>query len=135
MATVTPITAGTTLRVTPHFVQRAEGPVIQLDVDIEDGQIQETRVDAIPTVRRSVVSTQAIVGEGDTLLIGGYRSTQQTNDNNRVPVLGQVPLLGLLFSHKTNNYQTRERLFMIKPRLVSLPAAASAVEALRPSTQ
>lgn len=136
VATVTPITAGTTLRVTPHFVQRAEGPVIQLDVDIEDGQIQETRVDAIPTVRRSVVSTQAIVGEGQTLLIGGYRSTQQTNDNNRVPVVGQVPLLGLLFSHKTNNYQTRERLFMIKPRLVSLPAAAaSAVEALRPSTQ
>ncbi|MGV3678104.1 MAG: type III secretion system outer membrane ring subunit SctC [Acidovorax sp.] len=136
VATVTPITAGTTLRVTPHFVQRAEGPVIQLDVDIEDGQIQETRVDAIPTVRRSVVSTQAIVGEGQTLLIGGYRSTQQTNDNNRVPIVGQVPLFGLLFSNRTNNYQTRERLFMIKPRLVSLPAAAaSAVEALRPSPQ
>lgn len=136
VATVTPITAGTTLRVTPHFVQRAEGPVIQLDVDIEDGQIQETRVDAIPTVRRSVVSTQAIVGEGQTLLIGGYRSTQQTNENNRVPIVGQVPLFGLLFSHKTNNYQTRERLFMIKPRLVSLPAsAANAVEALRPSPQ
>lgn len=136
VATVTPITAGTTLRVTPHFVQRAEGPVIQLDVDIEDGQIQETRVDAIPTVRRSVVSTQAIVGEGQTLLIGGYKSTQQTNDSNRVPIVGQVPLLGLLFSHKTNNYQTRERLFMIKPRLVSLPAStANAVEALRPSPQ
>lgn len=134
VATVTPITAGTTLRVTPHFVQRADGPVIQLDVDIEDGQIQETRVDAIPTVRRSVVSTQAIVGEGQTLLIGGYKSTQQTNDNNRVPIVGQVPLLGLLFSHKTNNYQTRERLFMIKPRVVSLPAsAASAVDALRPA--
>lgn len=136
VATVTPITAGTTLRVTPHFVQRAEGPVIQLDVDIEDGQIQETRVDAIPTVRRSVVSTQAIVGEGQTLLIGGYKSTQQTNDSNRVPIVGQVPLLGLLFSHKTNNYQTRERLFMIKPRLVSLPAsAANAVEALRTGPQ
>lgn len=134
VATITPITAGTTLRVTPHFVQRAEGPVIQLDVDIEDGQIQETTVDTIPTVRRSVVSTQAIVGEGQTLVIGGYRSTQKTNELNRVPGLGSVPVVGLLFSNRIDNQQTRERIFMIKPRLVTLPAnVATAAEALRPA--
>ncbi len=132
VATVTPITAGTTLRVTPHYVQRPEGPVIQLDVDIEDGQIQETTVDTIPTVRRSTVSTQAIVAEGQTLLIGGYKSTQQLNRNDRVPVVGEVPLLGLLFSHRTSSQQTRERLFMIQPRVVSLlPQTAAAVDALR----
>lgn len=132
VATITPITAGTTLRVTPHLVQRPEGAVIQLDVDIEDGQIQETTVDTLPVVRRSVVSTQAIVGEGQTLLIGGYKSTQSTNDMNKVPGLGSVPLLGMLFSHKSQNQQSRERLFMIKPRLVSLPTGvATAIEALR----
>lgn len=132
VATITPITAGTTLRVTPHFVQRAEGPVIQLDVDIEDGQIQETTVDTIPTVRRSVVSTQAIVGEGQTLVIGGYKSTQKTNEVNRVPGLGSVPLVGALFSNRINNQQSRERVFMIKPRLVSLPSnLASAADTLR----
>ena len=132
VATITPITAGTTLRVTPHFVQRDEGPVIQLDVDIEDGQIQETTVDTIPTVRRSVVSTQAIVGEGQTLVIGGYKSTQKTNEVNRVPGLGSVPIVGLFFSNRINNQQSRERLFMIKPRLVSLPAnIATAADALR----
>ena len=83
---MTPITAGTTLRVTPHYVQRPEGPVIQLDVDIEDGQIQETTVDTIPTVRRSTVSTQAIVAEGQTLLIGGYKSTQQLNRKPTVTI-------------------------------------------------
>jgi type III secretion protein C len=132
VATITPITAGTTLRVTPHFVQRAEGPVIQLDVDIEDGQIQETTVDTIPTVRRSVVSTQAIVGEGQTLVIGGYRSTQKSNEVNRVPGLGSVPVLGLLFSNRLDNQQSRERIFMIKPRLVTLPSnVATAAQALR----
>lgn len=132
VATVTPITAGTTLRVTPHYVLRPEGPVIQLDVDIEDGQIQEATVDTIPTVRRSTVSTQAIVAEGQTLLIGGYKSQQQLNQNNRVPVLGEIPLLGTLFSHRTTSQQTRERLFMIQPRVVSLlPATAAAVDALR----
>lgn len=133
IATVTPITVGTTLRVTPHYALRPEGPVIQLDVDIEDGQIQETTVDSIPTVRRSSVSTQAIVAEGQTLLIGGYKSTQQLNQNNGVPVLGKIPVLGALFSHRTTNQQVRERLFMIQPRMVSLlPATVAAIDALRP---
>ena len=132
VATVTPITAGTTLRVTPHHVQRAEGPVIQLDVDIEDGQIQESTTDTLPRVRRSVVSTQAIVGEGQTLLIGGYKSTQSTRDLNRVPGLGSLPILGALFSNRVENQQSSERLFMIKPRLVSLPAGVAAdLQALR----
>lgn len=136
VATITPITAGTTLRVTPHLVERPEGPVIQLDVDIEDGQIQETKIDTLPTVRRSVVSTQAIVGEGQTLLIGGYKNTKSTSDVNKVPGLGSLPVLGMLFSNKAQNQQSRERLFMIKPRLVTLPTGvATAVDALRaPST-
>ncbi|MBF5005575.1 type III secretion system outer membrane ring subunit SctC [Diaphorobacter sp. NR2-3-3-1] len=132
VATVTPITAGTTLRVTPHFVMRDGGPVVQLDVDIEDGQIQETTVDTLPTVRRSTVSTQAIVGEGQTLLIGGYRSTSRTSSVEKVPGLGSVPILGLLFSNRTNNSQIRERLFMIRPRVVSLPPQLGvAVNALK----
>lgn len=132
VATITPITAGTTLRVTPHYVQRAEGPVIQLDVDIEDGQIQETQIDTLPTVRRSVVSTQAIVGEGQTLLIGGYKSTQSTRDVNKVPGLGSIPVLGMLFSNKVQNQASRERLFMIKPRLVTLPTGVTSdMNALR----
>ncbi|WP_159910941.1 type III secretion system outer membrane ring subunit SctC [Pantoea sp. 18069] len=132
VATITPITAGTTLRVTPHYVERAEGPVIQLDVDIEDGQIQNTEIDSLPTVRRSVVSTQAIVGEGQTLLIGGYKSTQSTRDVNKVPGLGSIPVFGLLFSNKIQNEASRERLFMIKPRLVTLPTGVAAdVNALR----
>ena len=121
VATVTPITVGTTLRVTPHYVEREGGPVVQLDVDIEDGQIQDRLVDNLPTIRKSVVSTQAIVGENQTLLIGGYKSQQRTAANDRVPGLGRLPIIGLFFSNKVDNSQVRERLFMIKPRLVTLP--------------
>lgn len=134
VATVTPVTAGTTLRVTPHFIQHGEQPVIQLDIDIEDGQIQAAEVvDALPIVRRSVVSTQAIVGEGQTLLIGGYKNTQKFSDNQRVPGIGQVPVVGWLFSSKSKTHQSSERLFMIKPRLVGLSEQAyQALDALQP---
>lgn len=122
VASVTPITVGTTLKVTPRFIDLAElGPTVQLDVDIEDGQIQDRTVDNIPTIRRTTVSTQALVGENQTLLIGGYNTQYFTQQNNRVPVLGAIPVLGALFSHKVNNMQARERLFLIKPRLVTLP--------------
>ncbi|WP_255437536.1 type III secretion system outer membrane ring subunit SctC [Comamonas flocculans] len=122
VATVTPVTVGTTLKVTPHYIERDRlGPTIQLDVDIEDGQIQDRQVDGLPTVRRSTVSTQAIVGESQTLLIGGYNTQQTVHSNDRIPVLGEIPLLGSLFSHKVDNRQVRERLFLIKPRVVALP--------------
>lgn len=126
VASVTPVTVGTTLKVTPHYIERDRlGPTVQLDVDIEDGQIQEHRqVDGLPTIRRSTVSTQAIVGESQTLLIGGYNTQQSTHTNDRIPVLGEIPLFGALFSHKIENRQTRERLFLIKPRVVTLPESS-----------
>ncbi len=125
VATVTPVTVGTTLRVTPRVVEQGagQGRVVQLVVDIEDGAIQDRTVDTLPTVRRSVVNTQALVNEDATLLIGGYRTDQKVSNNERVPVLGAIPLLGALFNTRTADVQQRERLFMIRPRIVTLPAA------------
>jgi len=122
VASVTPVTVGTTLKVTPRFIERGDlGPTVQLDVDIEDGQILDRQVDSLPTVQRTTVSTQALVGENQTLLIGGYNTQHAIQQNNRVPVLGEIPLLGALFSHKQDSWETRERLFLIKPRVVTLP--------------
>lgn len=121
VATVTPVTAGTTLRVTPRLIDGVDGPMVQLIVDIEDGQIQDRRIDNLPTVRRSAVSTQAIVQQNETLVIAGYTSDQNLQNNERVPVLGEIPGVGLLFANKTRTVQKRERWFLIKPRVISLP--------------
>lgn len=119
-ANVVPITTGTTLRVTPRLIEQAGGNQIQLVVDIEDGAIQEKRmVGDLPTVRRSVVSTQAVIGENESLLIGGYNSEVDIKEDNHVPILGQIPLLGALFSNKSADRQKRERLFLITPKRVS----------------
>lgn len=120
VASVTPVTAGTTLRVTPRVIDGAE-QMVQLTIDIEDGQIQDRQIDTLPTVRRSSVSTQAIVRQNETLLIAGHSSDQNIDSNQRVPVLGDIPGVGLLFSNKSRSVQKRERLFMIKPKIVSIP--------------
>jgi len=75
-------------------------------------------------VRRSTVSTQAVVRQSETLMIAGYSSDQNIENEQKVPVLGDLPVLGALFANKSRTVQKRERLFLIRPKLV---AAAPAV--------
>lgn len=133
VATVTPVTAGTTLRVTPRVISEAGRSLVQLVIDIEDGQIQDRQIDTLPTVRRSAVSTQAIVRPEEALLIAGYSSDQHLNNRQGVPLLGDVPGLGLLFSNRTQTVQRRERLFLIRPTIVSLPGQAPRATPVPPS--
>lgn len=128
VASVSPVTAGTTLKVTPRLVP-GEQQAIQLTVDIEDGQIQDRQVDSLPTVRRSNVSTQAVVRPGETLMIAGYSADQHIDTDQKVPFLGDLPGLGALFSNKIRTVQKRERLFLIRPKLVPPGTASPSGEA------
>lgn len=122
VADVVPVTAGVMLRVTPRLVEREGRRRISLAVDVEDGAIQSgALVSDLPTVRRSTISTQAVVGEDDSLLIGGYYFEEKVESREKVPVLGDIPLLGLLFSQSATEVQKRERLFMITPRVIEMP--------------
>lgn len=123
VASVSPITAGITLRVTPRLIEGPH-PAIQLKIDIEDGQLQDRQVDALPTVRRSSVSTQAIVSQGESLLIAGYATDHDVEAIQKVPGLGDLPGIGALFSNKVRTLQKRERLFLIRPKLVGTPFLA-----------
>ncbi|WP_395687950.1 type III secretion system outer membrane ring subunit SctC [Caenimonas koreensis] len=118
VATVTPISVGVTLRVTPRIVVNDGVRSIQLVVDIEDGSIQDTKVGTLPTVRRSVIGTQALVGENESLLIGGFNSEQNIRQKDQVPVLGDIPGLGAMFSKTVANTEKRERMFLITPKLI-----------------
>lgn len=132
VATVTPITAGTSLRVTPRYIEGSDGARVELTVDIEDGRIQqEQQVDNLPTVRRSNISTLAVVNDDQTLLIGGYNSSQDSEQIDKVPFLGDLPLIGALFSNRSKTLQRRERLFLIRPRVVAIdgkPVSQSWIE-------
>lgn len=121
-AGVSPVTAGTSLRVTPRLID-GEQASIQLAIDIEDGQIQDRQIDTLPTVRRSTVSTQAIVRHSESLLIAGYSTDQSINAVQKVPMLGDLPVVGALFSTRSVTSQKRERLFLIRPKLVGLGVA------------
>ncbi|MGB3723658.1 MAG: type III secretion system outer membrane ring subunit SctC [Pacificimonas sp.] len=114
------IAAGTTLRVTPHVFAEENSTRIRVLVTIEDGTIQFTRsVDGLPTVRRSAVNTQALIQEGQSLLLGGMTQQIDIERTIKIPLLGDIPVIGRLFRMDSKNSRRIERLFLISPRLAS----------------
>jgi len=134
-ALVTPVTAGTTLRVTPRLSNRSGAESVFLTVDIEDGQVQPGSSGVLPTVRKGVVSTEASLGIDESLLIGGYNSLQTVVGRSKVPLLGDIPLIGSLFATNSNSTQRRERLFLIKSRVVARVQEVQASDNLPPTTK
>lgn len=115
------VSLGLTMRVTPTLVDDPQGKRIKMIVRIEDGNTNSgQQVDRIPVVNRNSISTQAVVGDGQSLLIGGYVIEENASGRNGVPVLSDVPILGWLFGQRTSKVRRVERMFMLTPRIVTL---------------
>jgi len=122
VASVVPISVGTTLKVTPHIIESGGTSAVHLVVDIEDGSIQDERkFQNLPTIRRSVIGTQAVMGVRESLLIGGFNSESDTKQTDAVPLLGSIPFFGAFFKKKSSTLKKTERLFLITPKIVAEP--------------
>lgn len=118
VANVVPVSVGVTMKVTPHVIESNGRRSVELVVDIGDGGIAGISIQGQPTVQSSTVSTQAVMGENQSLLIGGMRTEQEIQQHDRVPVLGDIPVLGALFGKQSSSTQRRERLFVLTPRII-----------------
>jgi type III secretion protein C len=121
------VSAGTSLRVTPHVFQEGADVRIKLLVQIEDGGINgASQVDSIPIVERSSINTQALIGAGESLLIGGMVKESSGEGVSKVPFLGDIPVAGALFRSQNDQQERVERLFLISPRLIPARRATNA---------
>lgn len=112
------INTGVILRVTPHIVEQEDKSLIKLSIVIEDGELSNEKVDNIPIVNRSVVNTQAVVHQKESLLVGGLLKQSNQSSQYKIPCLGDIPLLGYLFRSQSNSDDEYERLFLITPTIV-----------------
>ncbi|MDT9000941.1 type III secretion system outer membrane ring subunit SctC [Paucibacter sp. APW11] len=126
------VSAGTRLRVTPHvFREGDETPRIKLLVQIEDGGLTGQSVDQLPIVERSGINTQALISEGQSLLIGGMVRDSANAGVDKIPLLGDLPGIGGLFRSQRKGSQRIERMFLITPRLATPQAGSAALEKAR----
>ena len=127
------VTAGTTLRVNPSVFRDQGQTRIRVLIGIEDGSLSGDVVDQIPIVDRASVNTQALILEGESLLLGGLTSDIDSNTVDKIPLLGDIPVLGNLFKKQSKSRGRVERLFLITPRLVSLTARSPAITTTVPT--
>lgn len=114
------IETGTQIEVIPRKVLVNGLSAIKLSLAIQDGSFDAAVVDAIPIVKKTEISTEAYVGEGEGLLIGGISTNEDSQTQAGLAGLSQIPVFGALFGSTDNQASRRERLFLITPRTVQL---------------
>lgn len=117
----TPVSAGLMLKVTPRVIDTAPGEQrrILLQVDIEDGKRMNSTAEELPVLKTSTISTQAVIGDAESLLIAGHQRQEQQRSVERVPVLGSLPGIGALFRNTHDSQLNRTRFFVVTPRIVN----------------
>ncbi len=108
--------AALTLTVTPQITY--EGNVV-LDLKVENNTPDFGRtVNGIPSIRTSESATRVLVSDGGTTVIGGILLDNETTQEDRVPGLASLPLVGHLFKRTAISHSTQEVLFFVTPRIV-----------------
>lgn len=115
-----PISYGVILRVRPHVIYDGDDRKVQLAVHVEDGRRLEAASDVggLPQVAQNIIQTQAVIREGQSLLIGGYNVRERVLNQRRVPVLGHLPVVGFFFTNTNERDISIARYFVITPRIV-----------------
>lgn len=103
------------LEVTPQITP--EGNII-LDLDVNKDSPGGVVAGAM-SINTKRVKTQVLVENGGTVVIGGIFELTETEQENKVPVLGDIPAIGNLFKQKTRQADKQEMLVFITPKMIS----------------
>jgi type IV pilus assembly protein PilQ len=105
------------LIVTPHITPDNR---VSMKVSVANNEIGPALQGGEQTFTTKEASTELLVNDGDTVIIGGIRKTRKENGESGVPGLKEIPLLGWLFKVKTKDDSLEELLIFITPRIVQL---------------
>jgi len=112
--------ASLSLEVTPQITP--EGNVI-LDLEVNKDS-RGALTAAGPAINTKQVKTQVLVENGGTVVIGGIFTQDEQTEVNKVPLLGDIPYLGLLFQNRVRSTRKTELLIFITPKIVTDRSAA-----------
>jgi type IV pilus assembly protein PilQ len=115
------VDANLELDVTPQITSRDPkeiGKQIMLKVRTTRNSVGAQSSPAGPSIERKEATTQVIVRDGETMVIGGVFIDTQSNSVAGIPYLSRVPVLGWLFKSKTESVSKSELLIFLTPSIV-----------------
>ena len=108
---------GTSLSVTPTI--HARGVVtLELEQSVTKAELTTTSDIDSPTILNRDISTEVVVGDGQTVVLGGMISDEGAEGESGVPFLRDIPLLGYFFKSQTRSSDRTELIIMITPRII-----------------
>ena len=117
---------GVLLEITPivHSSQR-----VDLKISQEVSEVSETTSSGIdsPTISNRRLQTALSLNDGDPVIMGGLIRDRRNTSRSDVPGLGQIPVLGRLFSSRDQDGRRTELILLVTPYIVEDPAQARAI--------
>lgn len=115
------IDVGTVLRVMPRITQ--DGKVL-MDVSSEDSSfvirevISNDKITSVPEKTQNLADTQVLAENEQTIIIGGLRTSNFNDSKSKVPIFGDIPVLGRLFRNTSKDHAHKELLIFITPTII-----------------
>lgn len=125
--TASPFTTFNRVNVALHLYVRPQitrGQGIQMQIDQGNDTLDPSSIvdnSTNPTFQISSIVTSVHVESGDVVVLGGLTQDSLGNDNNRLPILGDIPGIGRLFQHNIRNRDKKVLMVFIKPIILRNP--------------
>lgn len=124
-STPVPLETGLTLKITPQI---SEGDMVKLKIQHELSNFEERPADAPASPQRArKINTTVMAADGQTVVLGGLMEDQVSTTKTKVPILGDIPILGWLFRQKRSVTTKSNMLVFITPHVIRDPSDFSEV--------
>jgi general secretion pathway protein D len=108
---------GTILKVTPQIA--AEGNSLVMKISIEDSSVLPTSVSNVDiTTSKRTITTNVLIDDGGIVVLGGLIKQSHSKSDQKVPVLGSIPLLGNLFKTRKAEGTKNNLMIFIRPKIL-----------------
>ncbi len=107
------------LQVTPQI---APDNTVRLEIKQKNDSLDSsanTQDPENPTINTSKINTSVLVNSGDVLVLGGLISDDAEENVSKVPILGDIPLLGRLFTNKSKTVEKKNLMIFIRPIIIN----------------
>ena len=111
---------GTILTITPHISLER---MVRLNIGLEVSALEST-TDFRPTTLKRTINTTVSVGDKNTIVIGGLIEDSGAVVEEKVPLLGDIPVLGWLFKVQKSSQRKNNLFFFLTPHVVNSPEEA-----------
>jgi general secretion pathway protein D len=119
---------GVTLRIRPNITPEK---AVDININLEISQVEDQLVNGQIATNKLDTTTHLIVDNGQTLMLGGILFQTESRINTKVPLLGDIPVVGGVFNHNKDTLTNNELLIFLTPYVIDEQTNPSEMEQVK----